>query len=285
MPGPDPSSVPPGIPERVMFGLAFIATGAALSSWFDAFRLVGVVLILIGLAILFLAVWSPLRWLLISTLTSSNHKNLALWILGGGVVLSLVVGGGWIATQGVDQPRSPGSFGEASLDVTCVMTTGQCVFTAAERNPGEPLVWFLPPVMTEGASDGVLAAQAWIEGEVAGRYVALACRVDSAGNEYVLAVRPENQSFRLIRWEGGVRTQLAGDRLPAVIRPANQANDLRLECRGSMISAFVNGTRVATTDVSSAEGGWYLAAGIFAENTQPASLTAHFDQIAMQPEG
>ncbi len=84
----------------------------------------------------------------------------------------------------------------------------------------------------------------------------------------------------------GVRTQLAGERLPAVIRAANQVNELRLECRGSTISAFVNGTQVAAADeVSRTQGDWYLAAGIFAENTQPAPLTARFDQIVMQPDG
>ena len=56
-----PSHTPPGTPERLLLGLAFVASGAALGSWFAAFRLIGAVLVLIGLVILVQAGWEPLQ--------------------------------------------------------------------------------------------------------------------------------------------------------------------------------------------------------------------------------
>ncbi len=60
-PEPGPGHAPPGTPERLLLGLAFIASGAALGSWFAAFRLIGAALVLIGLVILVLAGWKPLQ--------------------------------------------------------------------------------------------------------------------------------------------------------------------------------------------------------------------------------
>jgi hypothetical protein len=102
--------------------------------------------------------------------------------------------------------------------------------------------------------------------------------------EFVLAVRPENRSFRLIRWDGQTTTDLAAERLPETINPANETNQLDLRCEGSTIAALINGTPVATTvDDRYPDGGWYVAAGVFAENTQPANIDARFERIKMRP--
>jgi hypothetical protein len=151
------------------------------------------------------------------------------------------------------------------------------------REPGNPLVWTLPPSLTRGQGDGVLQADARLAGEVAGRYVALACRSTGVDGEFVLAVRPENRSFRLIRWDGQTATDLAAERLPETINPATETNQLDLRCEGSTIAALINGTPVATTvDDRYPDGGWYVAAGVFAENTQPANIDARFEHIKMR---
>jgi hypothetical protein len=145
-------------------------------------------------------------------------------------------------------------------------------------------VWILPQSLTADANDGVLQARARLDGEVAGRYVAVACRATPDRGEYVLAIRPENRSFRLICWDGQTATDLAAERLPETINPASETNQLDLRCQGSTIAALINGTPVATTlDDRYPDGGWYVAAGVFAENTQPANIDARFEHIKMQP--
>lgn len=275
-----PSHLPPGS-ERMTLGLAFIGTGAALSSWFDAFRALGALLILIGLGILISAVWPPLRSTLVHASASPSPRK--YWILAGwGLATALSAGVWWWIDDSSANP-TPAAGPPADSADSCSLATAQCLFTVAERNPGDPLIWVIPREATGESSDGVLEADARLDGDVAGRYVALACRVDDAGGEYVFAIRPENQSFRLLRWDQDVSTQVAGERLPALIRPANQVNELRLDCHDSTITGYVNGRRVAMTAAASGtQGKWYLAAGIFAENTQPASIAATFDHIAMR---
>jgi hypothetical protein len=275
--------------------LAFIASGAALGSWFAAFRLIGAALVLIGLVILVLAGWKPLQAHLQEILgPRASHHWLGL-VLGMGLIAMVLlvaafwwrVSPGWGETlRHVTTPEAePTPPPRTEPTISCIEAAASCVMTAEMREPGNPLLWMLPLSLTRGQGDGILKADVRLAGDVAGRYVALACRSTGVDGEYVLAVRPENRSFRLIRWDGQTPTDLAAKRLTETINPANEVNHLDLRCEGSRIAALINGTPVATAvDNHYPDGGWYVATGVFMENTQPAKIDARFEQITMQPK-
>ncbi len=278
----DRGDPPPWRPELLTLGLAFVGAGGALGASIAAFRFVGAVLVFIGLAILIVSAIEPLRWMIKRRLPPTADR----WTLPA-VILFLVVSIGasallWFRFQEAE-PLTPLAASSVTVpSVSCIESAEQCVFSAEKRSPGEPLVWVLPTSMTHGGVDGSLQTVARLDGDVAGRYVAVACRQDTERGEYVLAVRPENRSFRLIRWDGSVRTDLADERLPDTINPANDPNRLELRCVGPQISALINETPVANVnDGHLMSGNWYVAAGIFAENTQPASVSARFEHIAI----
>lgn len=282
---PSPNANKPWTPELFMLGLAFIGAGAALGSWFDAFRLLGIALILIGVAILVLAAAQPMRGLAGARGVGALRPR--QWLLPGMLLLVVCAAGilAWRWQQENDARRlaldAPAT---DAAEVSCIAAAGQCVFHAESRAPGEPLVWNLPVTLTAGAADGSLAVDARLEGDVAGRYLAIACRSIVPDGEYVLVVRPENQSFRLIRWDGAQQVELAAERLPRIVQPATSVNRLDLSCMGSTISAAINGTPVASRqDDRHKSGNWYVAAGIFAEDTQSGPVSARFDNLDMSP--
>src|SRR4051794_13403289 len=153
---------PSGTAERLLLGLAFVASGAALGSWAPAFQLIGAALVLIGLLILVLAGWKPLQGYLQETLGPRAGNQWLVSGLGLIAITVLVAALWWRVSH--------------ESTISCIEAAGSCVLTAEMREPGIPLVWNLPRSLTNGQADGALQADARLAGDVAGQYVALGCR-------------------------------------------------------------------------------------------------------------
>lgn len=114
------------------------------------------------------------------------------------------------------------------------------------------------------------------------RYVALTCRDQDTEEEsgYKLTVEPETGEVKLARRDDGDETVLVDWTASSAVRRGNATNHLELQCGGTNIIAFVNGTRVASArDATYDEGRVALKAGSF--SGEKVTTEARFDNLVV----
>jgi hypothetical protein len=102
-------------------------------------------------------------------------------------------------------------------------------------------------------ADATIALDARLVGETRGRFVAIACRSNQAG-QYRFVVEPAKGSFTLLRFDGRGGATLAGKASDA-IRRGNEVNHMEMSCVDGTIAVSVNGTNLATVQDATHQDG------------------------------
>jgi uncharacterized delta-60 repeat protein len=154
---------------------------------------------------------------------------------------------------------------------------GEYVVEKVDRTMAGSYVVFLPAYV----ADAVLAVQARLTGEVAGRFVLLLCRRGPSGDDgYGLLLDPDRGRVRLLRYDGGRGTTLAEEETAAG-RRGGDPNLIELSCAGDTIAATVNGRPVvAARDGRYREGRAAIGVGTFGGTTGAAA--ARFDALVLR---
>jgi tetratricopeptide (TPR) repeat protein len=138
-------------------------------------------------------------------------------------------------------------------------------------------------------ADARLLVDANLEGDPAGRYVAISCRDQWESDQdtgeqlsgYGLMVEPGRGRFLLARWDKSKETPLRGWEAAPAIRPGNRSNSLELSCVGTTIAARVNGTQVASVDDGGyRRGRFWIGAGDVA-GAAPGPTEVRFDNMVV----
>ena len=113
-----------------------------------------------------------------------------------------------------------------------------------------------------------------------GDFVTLACRQQAGGDRYEFVVLPQSGVFVIQRWQQNQAAQLIASRSSSAFHTGGQINRLELNCRGTGLSARINGTDVATaSDNTFAEG--RIALGVGSYSRQQAQREATFSDLVI----
>jgi hypothetical protein len=129
--------------------------------------------------------------------------------------------------------------------------------------------------------DASIAVDVRIIGDVANRYVAIACRrrPTMGSSEYRLSLYTADGTFTLSRWDDGTHVQLTGGP-STVIRRGNASNRFELSCISNTISASINGTQVTSVqDNTYQRGSMFIGASRYAGRMLTAE--ARFDNLVV----
>jgi tRNA A-37 threonylcarbamoyl transferase component Bud32 len=157
--------------------------------------------------------------------------------------------------------------------VTVTVEGGELVIRQLDPRPRST-----PAVPLVGTyDDATIAVDARLEGETAGRYVAVGCRGGS-DRGYAFLVEPALGRFALLRFDGGAQTALAAFQESDAVRRGNATNRLELTCAGGTITAALNGVTLATVEDGTHAAGFLWLQGNAFGNT-PATAEARFDHL------
>jgi hypothetical protein len=136
-------------------------------------------------------------------------------------------------------------------------------------------------------SDASLAVDARLVPDAVNRYLYLSCRSTTTPpptvttSEYRFWVYPDQVSFSLSRLDAGTSASLVPRRSSTAIQRDTATNRLELECRGSSITARINGVDVATVqDSTYREGGILIGVG-YTSDPPGRSVEARFDNLVV----
>ena len=113
-----------------------------------------------------------------------------------------------------------------------------------------------------------------------GGFVSLACREQASGDRYEFIVLPQSGVFVIQRWQQNEAAQLIASRSSSAFQMGDQTNHLEFNCRGTALSASINGTDVAwASDNTFGEG--HMAVGVGSFSSQQAQREASFSDLVV----
>jgi hypothetical protein len=87
---------------------------------------------------------------------------------------------------------------------------------------------------------------------------------------YFLWINPNDGTYGVLKWQGAWTTLKGATSASAILR-GGATNQIRVECVGSQIKVYANGSLLATMTNSSLTGGWIALAA------SGSGMHAHFD--------
>jgi hypothetical protein len=134
---------------------------------------------------------------------------------------------------------------------------------------------------TQSFYDVLVDVDVHLEGDTAGRYVSVGCRVswneENKLSGYEVTLNPDDQIFYLDRIDSGSTTRLSKEPM-AVINPGNATNHISLMCAGGTITAWINGMKgISVLDSNYSSGSVRIAASHFSDST--GNVQGNFDNL------
>ena len=169
-----------------------------------------------------------------------------------------------------------GIFPEATLDPLAL---------ARRYEDGEYVLQKLDPRSTQIATvdvpgiydDATIALDVRLVGETFGRSIAIGCRRQADSSHYRLSVFPDTNEFLLARWDGSVRSTLAGETTSAM-NGVNESDHVELGCVEETIWVVINGQVVASVDDATYHQG-RMWIGVYGS---AVSADARFDNLVIR---
>jgi predicted dienelactone hydrolase len=129
-------------------------------------------------------------------------------------------------------------------------------------------------------ADSALGVDVWAPNSQPGDFVSVACREQPSGDGYEFIVLPESGVFVIQRRQQNEAAQLIASRISSAFQPGDKNNHLEFNCRGTLLSASINGTEVATaSDNTFGEG--YMAVGLGTLSSQQGQRNAIFRDLVI----
>ena len=111
-------------------------------------------------------------------------------------------------------------------------------------------------------------------------FVSVACRQQASGDRYEFIVLPESGVFVIQRWQQNEAAQLIASRTSSAFQTGDQTNHLEFNCRGTSLSASINGTELAAaSDNTFGEG--HMAIGVGSFSSQQGRRNALFRDLVV----
>ncbi len=141
-------------------------------------------------------------------------------------------------------------------------------------------------------ADATIAVDVEMADPIPGRFAQLACRSQNATSQYRFTFQPATGQVLLVRWLpvanlGVPRVSMVPlDLTSTAIHKDSVKNRAELRCRGTRITARVNGVDVlSVSDNTFAAGQFWIAAGVVVGATStPAGPTARFSNLVITQE-